>query len=240
MRPSFSSFPWVVLIAWCGFIPPAQAQSTLERLERAIRERREPTTPNRPPSPKAAPNAPQSENGSRDVRDFQGLGAHLDDAKDRGRGVRITLVEPGSPADRAGLYNEDIITGIAGVRVRQLQDATDVLGALSLGQKVEVAFLRDGMAKKVQLIVEKSIAEDSKPSQSPETIPLPPAESLPHPPAPQATREKSPLQSVESAGPNATDLQRLCQRVEALERRVTELERELTEIRKKQQSPSPY
>jgi hypothetical protein len=69
------------------------------------------------------------------------------------RGVKLSGVTPGSPADRAGLKSADIILGIGPHEVPDLQGMTDALRALKPGDTVPVRFLRgpDSMTVQVTL-----------------------------------------------------------------------------------------
>jgi hypothetical protein len=55
------------------------------------------------------------------------VGAVVDDVNDRGRGVRVLVVRPGGPAERAGVRPRDLIVGAGGTRVRQLSELTAVV-----------------------------------------------------------------------------------------------------------------
>jgi membrane-associated protease RseP (regulator of RpoE activity) len=60
------------------------------------------------------------------------------------RGVKISGATSGSPADAAGLRGGDIIVGLGGHEVADLQGLTDALRAHKPGQTVDVRVLRDG------------------------------------------------------------------------------------------------
>lgn len=60
------------------------------------------------------------------------------------RGVRLGGVTAGSPADEAGLIAGDILIGMAGKEIADLQAMTDVLGAHRPGDTIELVVLRDG------------------------------------------------------------------------------------------------
>jgi serine protease DegQ len=57
-------------------------------------------------------------------------------------GAVITKIEPGSAAERAGAKTGDIITQLGGSPVRDATDLRNRLGALRLGEAVELAVLR--------------------------------------------------------------------------------------------------
>lgn len=59
-------------------------------------------------------------------------------------GVRLAMVVPDSPADRAGVRPGDLIVRFAGVRVYGLEDLRELLAARRAGDRVEVVYRRDG------------------------------------------------------------------------------------------------
>lgn len=60
------------------------------------------------------------------------------------RGVRLGGVTPGSPADEAGLITGDILIGMAGEEISDLQAMQDVLDAHRPGETIDLVVLRDG------------------------------------------------------------------------------------------------
>ncbi len=81
-------------------------------------------------------------------------------------GLLIINVQPGGPADQAGLlgitrvYGEivvgDIITAINGVRVASFNDLLHELDNYTIGQEVEVGIIRNGEAKQVKIRLEEA------------------------------------------------------------------------------------
>jgi serine protease Do len=59
-----------------------------------------------------------------------------------GKGVRITAVRAGSPAERAGLKPDDVIMKIGDLDVRDLQAMTDALRAHKPGDVVDIVVHR--------------------------------------------------------------------------------------------------
>jgi hypothetical protein len=66
------------------------------------------------------------------------------------RGVRLGGVTPASPAEQAGLRTGDILIGLAGSTVADLQGMTDVLRGHHPGDTIEVVVLRDGRELRMQ------------------------------------------------------------------------------------------
>src|SRR5262249_57159900 len=56
----------------------------------------------------------------------------------------ITKVDPGSPADLAGLKAGDVVTDLAGTPVRDTSQLRSRLGLLWLGDSAELAVIRNG------------------------------------------------------------------------------------------------
>jgi hypothetical protein len=61
-----------------------------------------------------------------------------------GEGVRVSGVLPGSPAEKAGLREGDLLVEFAGVEVLDLRSFSDILRGLTPGDQVGLVFVRDG------------------------------------------------------------------------------------------------
>jgi hypothetical protein len=83
--------------------------------------------------------APASQGSSRRVS----FGS-IPDFNHAGEGVLLSGVIPGSPAEKAGLREGDLIVEFAGVAIEDLRAFSDVLKGLSPGDEAEVVFERDG------------------------------------------------------------------------------------------------
>jgi hypothetical protein len=225
------------LVAWLTFIPAlgsvVLAQPVLERLEQQIRQRvsspehggRPGNVPGMlPPPPSDQPSSIRYIGKASDQTRHIYIGVTVDDRKDRGRGVRITEVRPGSPADKAGLQNQDLITGLLDARIRQMSDMTEILSLLQPDDTVDFDILRDGATQKIKLTLSRPIAQPSEIKQTAEEIPLPPGEKI---------ISKSPP-TVTAGPPSDREKNELLQkRIAELERQVAELERRLSEQQKK-------
>lgn len=66
------------------------------------------------------------------------------------RGVRIGGVTPGSPAETAGMKGGDILIGMAGREIADLQAMFEVLSSQKPGDTIELVVLRDGTEVRLQ------------------------------------------------------------------------------------------
>jgi Tol biopolymer transport system component len=79
------------------------------------------------------------------------LGTIPDYASDSEAGVLLSGVRADGPADKAGLQGGDVIIRFAGQEIKNVYDYTYALGAVKVGEPVEVVVMRDG--KEVTLTV---------------------------------------------------------------------------------------
>ncbi len=241
--------------------PPLGPSSTLERLEEQIRQRvGGPNPPAVGDQPAVAPPTETPPTSKKLERGY--LGVRVDDQRERGRGVRVLDVYHGSPAERAGLRRQDLITAVAGIRVRQITELSEILETLAPGQGVELEVLRDGRQQKLRATLAQAPAAGQS-AVRPETVPPPPPEATAEPPEKRAGAAEGPAsippppepfplgrEVDQPAGPqlqppgaadhqltDAARLEQLQRRVDELERRVAELEQQLAEALKKKPSP---
>jgi serine protease Do len=78
------------------------------------------------------------------------LGVMADQKKTDG-GITIKEIVRRSPADRAGLKAGDIITGVAGRKVKNFFEFFNEIGSKVAGEKVVVKYLRDGVERQVEV-----------------------------------------------------------------------------------------
>ncbi len=76
------------------------------------------------------------------------------------KGVLLTIVEPGSPADKAGLRKGDVITGFAGEEIPNSEQLVRTIRDLRVGQQVRIIFIRD----KQEQIAYATLVESPLPS----------------------------------------------------------------------------
>lgn len=72
---------------------------------------------------------------------------------DSGYGVVVGRVEPGSPAQSAGLRAGDVITAIEGRKVRDLEGLRNRIGLARIGQKIKLDIIRDQRPQSVLVTV---------------------------------------------------------------------------------------
>jgi len=61
-----------------------------------------------------------------------------------GKGVKIGMVSPGSPAEKAGLKKDDVIIKLGDVKVANLKEYSDVLKTFKPGDTTTMVYLREG------------------------------------------------------------------------------------------------
>jgi S1-C subfamily serine protease len=88
----------------------------------------------------------------------QGYGAYLGtipDFTETEKGVRISGVQAGSPAQTAGLKEGDVIIRLAEVDVASLEDLTFALRKKAAGDKVQIVVLRQGEPLTLEAVLGK-------------------------------------------------------------------------------------
>jgi serine protease Do len=75
---------------------------------------------------------------------------------DAGKGVLITQVEDGSPADKGGLKSGDVLTKIEGERVGSSDDVRKILYSCKPGDTIAVRFIRSRKPKRRKITLEES------------------------------------------------------------------------------------
>jgi serine protease Do len=69
-------------------------------------------------------------------------------------GVVIEGVEPGSPAEKAGLKGGDVITAINGIAVKSGNELVNPIATAPIGSKVKIDYFRDKQQKSTNAVVE--------------------------------------------------------------------------------------
>ncbi len=77
------------------------------------------------------------------------------------RGAVITMVVPGSPADKAGLKSEDIILKVNGREISTFGQLRNIVGLMRVGEKVELDTMRNGKPRTVTVTIGKASEEST-------------------------------------------------------------------------------
>ncbi len=221
MNRSRAWLPMVMVVFLAGGLgSEAAGQSILKRLEQEIRQH------------VAGDSAAAQADASSVKRPPGYLGAVVDDREDRGRGVRVLDVRPGSPADLAGLNRGDLVTGVAGVRVRQTEDLADIMAVFPAGSRVAFDVMRDGRTEKLDVVLGQRESPTDVPLPIPEAVPLPLPEPEADPnvsPAPAAA-PPAPSDATQAEAVPAKPVKDLTAEVELLRTRIAELERRVEQL----------
>src|SRR5215813_10668192 len=94
--------------------------------------------------------------GSIGVSFQEELGTNAITLKELGaqNGVVIMGVEPGSPAEKAGLKGGDVITSVNGTVVKTGNDLVNPIAQAPIGSKVKISYVRDRQSKETSAVVE--------------------------------------------------------------------------------------
>jgi S1-C subfamily serine protease len=68
-------------------------------------------------------------------------------------GARIDSVEPGAPADQAGLRSDDVITKVDGTVIRSMDDLISLLRKRDVGQRVSITYVRGGVEHTLAVVL---------------------------------------------------------------------------------------
>jgi Zn-dependent M28 family amino/carboxypeptidase len=130
---------------WDKTNPDGEA-TVLTMVERSLRMIAD--APTRPTFTKGAEKPAANQSSSIALKVTFGV---VPDYSDDPQGLRITGTKPGSPAEKAGLEGDDIVTGLGSTQIKNIYDLMAALGTFKPGDTTEVTFLRDGkkMTKKV-------------------------------------------------------------------------------------------
>jgi serine protease Do/serine protease DegQ len=69
------------------------------------------------------------------------------------QGALVSQVVEGSAAEKAGIKAGDIVTAINGKAVKDAQGLRNTIGLLSIGDRVDIALLRDGKPRRVTAVI---------------------------------------------------------------------------------------
>lgn len=78
------------------------------------------------------------------------LGVLAEDRMD-GEGVTINTVKPGTPAEKAGLQKDDILTRLDNEKIGSVDDLQDILRSVKPSEKIKVQYQRNGKTATAEL-----------------------------------------------------------------------------------------
>lgn len=96
-------------------------------------------------------------------------------------GMVLQYVEPGSPADKAGIQPGDVVTSVNGKPVKSGSDLVDPITQTTVGNKVHILYMRSGAQHEADVVVEDRarLFPDRVSSSDDEHGPSRPAEVVP-------------------------------------------------------------
>lgn len=99
--------------------------------------------------------------------EIQGMDENLAKSFNLGQstGALVASVQPGSPADKAGIQAGDVITQFAGSPVKSVSDLPLLVGNTPVGTKVQATVMRSGSEKTLDVTVEQLAGEKSTPDK---------------------------------------------------------------------------
>ena len=80
-------------------------------------------------------------------------------------GALIARVEPGSPAQRAGLKSSDLVVAVDGASIRDASELRNRIGLARIGDTVELTIERGGADRTVAVRVEQAVAQRQRVGQ---------------------------------------------------------------------------
>jgi serine protease Do len=90
------------------------------------------------------------------------------------KGVMVSEIFPGDPADKAGIRTKDIILDVNGQKIEASRELTRIIAGFHVGEKVKIKVLRDGKEKlftvKIAKREQEKIASHSIPNKEQEAF----------------------------------------------------------------------
>jgi len=81
------------------------------------------------------------------------------------QGALVSQVVEGSAAEKAGIKAGDVVTAVNGKPVKDAAGLRNAIGLLSVGDRVDIALLRDGKPRRVTAVIgERDMAEEVEPA----------------------------------------------------------------------------
>ncbi len=130
-----------------NFAGCARVADLFERLVTELAGEKQPPAFSKPPE-----KATQEESGRHGMR--ASLGTVPDFSAIDVKGVKLSGVRPGSPAEKAGIKAGDVVVELAGVRIENLYDYARAIGALEVGKPARLAVERAGRQMEFDVVPE--------------------------------------------------------------------------------------
>jgi serine protease Do len=83
------------------------------------------------------------------------------------KGVLVTQVFKGDPAEKAGIQPNDIITAVDGKKVETGRELSRIVADTPVGEKARIDYIRDGRSKSVRVVLSKRTDEKELASRKP-------------------------------------------------------------------------
>lgn len=84
------------------------------------------------------------------------VGLKIEDTED-GSGVKVLNVQEGSPADKAGIKKDDVITEVNGEKINGVEDAMDQIGDANEGATINIKAMRNNSSMKFEVKIPKKL-----------------------------------------------------------------------------------
>lgn len=139
------------------------------------------------------------------------------------QGVLVSQVAEESAAEQAGIRAGDVVTAINGKPVHSNTDLRNAIGLLRVGERIDVAIIRDGRPRRVTALIPDPDAPGARPSSTPDRSA--PRSATVHPQLEGAVLADAPdggvlVRAIEPRSPAAAaQLLRAGDRIEAVNRR---------------------
>ena len=79
------------------------------------------------------------------------------------KGALVSQVNPGSPAEKAGLASGDVITEVNGQAVTDAHDLTSRIGAMAPGESASITYIRKGQSKSAKVtLTERDLKQSAQ------------------------------------------------------------------------------
>ncbi len=89
------------------------------------------------------------------------------------KGAAVAAVAEGSPAEKAGILENDIITNVNGTEIPGSNELVEMIGQCEAGDKLQVQIYRQGQIQNITVVVEETVQpalEEEEPQQSSQSV----------------------------------------------------------------------